>query len=161
MDLRAAYRRFDPVPRLDSGPQPGNPAHMPPSAFARCLLAVPLLAALLASSVARAEEQVLCPTLFVGGQPPALLNPRLAARTHGLCFDAYAVFASGVTRGPLWSAEHPTRKSLQAAHTQPRINLFQPESALPFEDRAELEDYARSGLDRGHMKYPAESILDA
>src|SRR3978361_1380411 len=49
-----------------------------------------------------------CDALFAGGQSPALLNPRLAERTTMLCNDAYAVLASGVTHGPLWSAEHLT-----------------------------------------------------
>lgn len=109
------------------------------------------LALLSLASAARAEERVLCPALFAGGQPPALLNPRLAQRTHGLCYDAFAVLDSGVTRGPLWSAEHPTAASLQAARGQARVNRFHSEDALPIEDRAELGDYARSGFDRGHM----------
>ena len=113
-------------------------------ALARRLPAALLLAALLAASAARGEERVLCPALFAGGQPPALLNPRLASRTHG----------------PLWSAEHPTLESLHAARTQPRVNLFHPEAALPPEDRAELEDYARSGYDRGHMT-PSGDMPDA
>lgn len=118
----------------------------------------PLAAALLAAALAvflppaaRAAERVLCPALFAGGQPPALLNPRLAQRTRGLCYDAFAVLASGVTRGPLWSAEHPTAASLDAARGRARVNLFHPELALPPEDRAELEDFVRSGFDRGHM----------
>ncbi|MBV9748990.1 MAG: DNA/RNA non-specific endonuclease [Acetobacteraceae bacterium] len=110
-----------------------------------------LAATLLLSTAAHAEDRVLCPALFAGGQPPALLNPKLAQRTHGLCFDTFAVLDSGVTRGPLWSAEHPTASSLKAAREQPRVNLFHPEDMIPAEDRAELEDYARSGFDRGHM----------
>ena len=110
-----------------------------------------VVALLLPIAAARAEDRVLCPALFAGGQPPALLNSRLAQRTHGLCYNAFAVLDSGITRGPLWSAEHPTAASLQAARDQPRVNLFHPEDALPPEDRAELADYARSGYDRGHM----------
>ncbi len=94
---------------------------------------------------------MLCPALFAGVHPPALLNPKLAQRTHGLCYDAFAVLNSGITSGPLWSAEHPTAASLEAAREMRRVNLFHPEDALPPEDRAELEDYARSGYDRGHM----------
>ena len=129
-------------------------------ALARWLAIALLLAALFVASAARAEDAVLCSALFAGGQPPALLNPKLAQRTHGLCYDAYAVLASGVTRGPLWSAEHPTRDSLQAARGQVRVNLFHPEDALPPEDRAELADYARSGFDRGHMT-PSGDMPDA
>lgn len=122
-------------------------------ALARCLRlpAALLLAALCLPATARGQDTVLCPAFFVGGQPPALLNPHLASRTHGLCYDAYAVLDSGLTRGPLWSAEHPTRDSLRAARGQVRVNLFHPEDALPPEDRAELEDFLRSGYDRGHM----------
>lgn len=72
----------------------------------------------------QAEERVLCPALFAGGQSPTLLNPKLAARTRGLCYDAFAVLDSGITRGPLWSAEHPTAASLQAARAQTRVNRF-------------------------------------
>jgi endonuclease G len=136
---------------------------MSPPALARCLRlpAALLLAALCLSAAARGADAVRCPAFFAGGQPPALLNPRLASRTHGLCYDAYAALASGVTRGPLWSAEHPTRESLQAARGLSRVNLFHAEDALPVEDRAELADYLRSGYDRGHLQYPAESILNA
>ena len=62
-------------------------------ALARCLSAALLLAALSLASIGHAEERVLCPALFAGGQPPALLNPRLASRTHGLCYDAFTVCA--------------------------------------------------------------------
>ena len=112
----------------------------------------PLLAVLLlAVAVNSASAKVLCPDLFADGQPPALLKPKLAARTRGLCYDAFAVLDSGVTRGPLWSAEHPTAAGLDAARGQVRVNQFHPEDALPEDYRAELADYARSGYDRGHM----------
>ena len=110
-----------------------------------------LALALLVPVAAQADERVPCPGLFAGGQPPALLNAKLAARTHGLCFHAFAVLDSGVTRGPLWSAEHPTVAGLDAARRQRRVNRFHPEDALAEDDRAELADYARSGYDRGHM----------
>lgn len=56
------------------------------------LLAVP--------AVAFAGTAASCPQLFPGGQPPALVNPRLAQRTTMLCNDAYAVLASdGDLRG--------------------------------------------------------------
>jgi len=119
-----------------------------------------LLALVLLPAAAQGEDRVLCPALFAGGQPPALLNSRLAQRTHGLCYDAFAVLDSGVTRGPLWSAEHPTGASLQVAREQVRVSLFHPEDALPDVDRAELADYARSGFDHGHMT-PSGDMPDA
>jgi endonuclease G len=92
-----------------------------------------------------------CEALFAGGQSPALLNPRLAERTTVLCNDAYAVLASGVTRGPLWSAEHLTAPGLREAEAMTREGRFHEEDRLPPEDRASLLDYIRSGYGRGHM----------
>ena len=110
-----------------------------------------VLALLLSPVIARAEPLVSCTPLFAGGQAPALLNARLAERATPLCFRAYAVLASGITRGALWSAEHPMAEELAAAHQIHRVNMFHSDDTLPPEDRAELADYARSGFDRGHM----------
>ncbi|MBE7213228.1 MAG: DNA/RNA non-specific endonuclease [Gluconacetobacter diazotrophicus] len=102
-------------------------------------------------SAARAAEAADCPRFFPGGQPPALLNPKLVPRTTLLCNDAYASLASGITRGALWSAEHPTAASLAAARHTPREGEFHSDDRLPAADRGELADYHRSGFDRGHM----------
>ena len=56
-----------------------------------------------------------CPQFFPAGQLPVLVNPKLGQRTTLLCNDAYAVLASGVTHGAIWSAEHPTAASLGQA----------------------------------------------
>jgi hypothetical protein len=69
--------------------------------------------------------------LFAGGQSPALLNPRLAERTTVLCKDAYAVLASGVTHGPLWSAEHLTASGLREAEAMARVGHFHEEDCMP------------------------------
>ena len=106
---------------------------------------------LLALPVAASAQQVACPQFFPGGQPPVLVNARLAQRTTLLCNDVYAVLASGVTHGPIWSAEHPTAATLDAAHGMPRQGEFHPEDRLPPADQAQLEDYSHSGYDRGHM----------
>jgi endonuclease G len=58
---------------------------------------------------------------------------------------------SGVTRTPLWSAEHLTARNIAAAGRLLREHSFHPEPRLPRRDRAELADYSRSGFDRGHM----------
>lgn len=121
---------------------------------------VALLAFLLCPMTARAEPPASCAPLFAGGQAPALLNARLAERTYPLCYQAYAALASGITRGALWSAEHPTAAGLAGARQTQRINLFHPDDNLPPADRAELADYARSGFDRGHMT-PSGDMPDA
>ena len=96
-------------------------------------------------------QPAACPQFFPGGQQPALVNPRLAQRTTLLCNDAYAALASGVTHGPIWSAERPTAGSVGAARDTVRASQFYADPRLPPADQAQLEDYRRSGFDRGHM----------
>lgn len=107
-----------------------------------------VLLVLCASVPVQADE---CGQLFAGEQPPILLNAKLARRTTELCNDAYAVLVSGITRGPLWSAEHLTTQALADARAMPREGRFHEEDRLPPDDRAWLSDYVRSGYDRGHM----------
>lgn len=118
-----------------------------------------LIAFLLAPAVAAAQDNA-CPQFFPDGTPPALANPRLAQGAMLLCNDGFAVSASSVTRGALWSAERLTRASVEAAHRIPRENRFHPDARLLPEGRAELADYARSGFDRGHMA-PSGDMPDA
>ncbi len=97
-----------------------------------------------------------CLPLFHEQTPPALTRPALQASTVGLCYDAFAVMYSGVSRTPLWSAERLTRDSLARAKEVKREDNFHAETALPESYRAELSDYARSGYDRGHMSPAAD-----
>jgi endonuclease G len=115
---------------------------------------------LLAAPTASFAQEATCQQLFPGGQPPALVNARLAPRTTLLCNDAYAVLASGLTHGPLWSAEHPTAASLAAARDTAREGTFHPDDRLPRADQAQLRDYRSSGYDRGHMT-PSGDMPDA
>lgn len=107
-----------------------------------------LIVGLLLTSSAFATD---CPSHYAAGQAPRILNDKLARQTQELCFQAFAVMHSGITRTPLWSAEHLTGNTIIAARTLSRENSFHPEPALLINDRAELKDYARSGFDRGHM----------
>lgn len=92
-----------------------------------------------------------CPTYFAAGVAPTITNTKLKQRTQEICFEAYAVLHSGISRTPLYSAEHLTQDKLEAAKTLSRKDSFHPEATLPARDRAELSDYSRSGYDRGHM----------
>ncbi|MGI4793167.1 MAG: DNA/RNA non-specific endonuclease [Janthinobacterium lividum] len=113
------------------------------------LLSVTLIVSL--SSRPAHAEATSCLQFFPGGRAPTLTNPKLTQRTTLLCNDAFALLASGVTHGPLWSAEHPTTASLeQASHTQ-REGTFHSDDRIPQADQAQLEDYRKSGYDRGHM----------
>lgn len=103
----------------------------------------------LVSNAALADTD--CPQHFAAGQRPVITNPRLQPRTQEICFLAFAVLHSGLSRTPLYSAQHLTRQNLKNASKMSRRDSYHAESALPENDRAELADYERSGYDRGHM----------
>lgn len=92
-----------------------------------------------------------CPAHYVDGRMPEIRNQKLSAVTHELCYGVFGVMHSGLTRTPLWSAEHLTADNLASAQNLSRENSFHSEVQLPASQRAELSDYARSGYDRGHM----------
>ena len=115
-----------------------------------CRLLLILLVVGLGEGGATAQT-LACSGLFIDRQPPRLVNSKLAQRTTLLCNQAYAVLASGVTHGALWSAEHPTAAILAEASRTQRENRFHPDDRLPPGDQAQLADYRRSGYDRGHM----------
>lgn len=117
-----------------------------------------LLAVLLGWSIfALAQAQTTgCEKHFFQKATPEFTRKALQANTTGLCFEAFAVMHSGVSKTPLWSAEHLTRDSLKAAKDVKREDSFHAEIALPPKHGAELADYARSGFDRGHMAPAAD-----
>ena len=100
-----------------------------------------------------------CPQFFPHGNAPDLVNPKLLPKTRKICYSAFAVLHSGITRTPLWAAEHLTRKGLDAAVATERKDTFHEEPRLPPDERADLDDYARSGFDRGHLA-PAADMPD-
>ena len=112
---------------------------------------VPLGPAAPAAAQERRAVQAPCPEHFARGQPPALLNPRLAQGARLLCYQAFAVLHSAATRTPLWAAEHLTAERVHAARQIPRDSEFHADRNVPEAERAELADYARSGYDRGHL----------
>lgn len=114
--------------------------------IARFFVALALLACM---GAARAED--LCARSFAGGRAPALTNAKLGARTTALCYQAFAILYSGVSRTPLYAAERLTRASVASARRVDRSDAFHEERRLPADDRSELADYLRSGFDRGHM----------
>ncbi|ACL61879.1 DNA/RNA non-specific endonuclease [Methylobacterium nodulans ORS 2060] len=103
---------------------------------------------LLAASPALADS---CPEQFAGGKPPVLANPRLAADATLLCYQAFAVLHSGLSRTPLYAAERLDRARVEAARRVDRVDAFHDEARLPVSERADLSDYVGSGYDRGHL----------
>ncbi len=98
-----------------------------------------------------AAATTACPEHFQDGQAPEVLNPRLLAGSRAVCFRAFAVLHSAATRTALYSAERLTRDRIADARGLPRDSEFHAEPALPPGERADLQDYARSGFDRGHL----------
>jgi endonuclease G len=115
----------------------------------RNVLSIVLLLSLLFVSTSLAA-QTACPEEYLGGIAPEIISIQKTARTTELCSSAFGVMYSGVTKTPLWSAEHLTREHLEMAHGLKRTNNFHPDNRLPQSERAELSDYFRSSLDRGH-----------
>ncbi|QOL48778.1 DNA/RNA non-specific endonuclease [Massilia litorea] len=116
--------------------------------FQKFIAGAGLVGSLLAPALALASD---CPDHYAGGRAPEIRNPKLAVATRELCYGVFGVMHSGVTRTPLWSAEHLRAENVESAQGLKRDNAFHPEERLPRGQRAELMDYARSGYDRGHM----------
>jgi endonuclease G len=110
---------------------------------------------LVITSVAMAAS-TNCPEQYAGGQAPDLINQKLAVKTLEICYSEYGLLHSGVTRTPLYSAEHLTRDQLQQARAMIRNSKFFPDPNLPRNERAELRNYTKSGYDRGHMAPSAD-----
>ncbi len=113
------------------------------------------LAILFAASITFAA-QTNCPEHFVGGQAPDLIYQKLAIKAREVCYSEYGLMHSGVTRTPLYAAEHLTRSRMQQAKGMKRRSKFFADPNIPISERAELRHYARSGFDRGHMAPSAD-----
>jgi endonuclease G, mitochondrial len=91
-----------------------------------------------------------CTDHFIGSQMPNV-SPNRTEKSRLLCFSGYAVLHSGLSKTPIWSAEHLTSERMEDAGKVTRKNSFHPEQKLQPDERAELDDYKGSGFDRGHM----------
>lgn len=72
-------------------------------------------------------------------------------RLRELCFNEFAVLHSGETKTPVYVAQRLNARALAAGANIKRKDKFYAEARLPLADRAQLEDYKRSGYSRGHM----------
>lgn len=113
------------------------------------------LALILSTSIAFAG-QTTCPEHFAEGQAPEFTNQKLDTKTQEVCYSGYALKHSGVTRTPLYSAEHLTRDRLTQAKVMKRNSEFFPDPHIQPSERAELHHYQHSGFDRGHVAPSAD-----
>ena len=88
-----------------------------------------------------------CSYFFANGIAPA--TPP-APKQRELCYEAFAVLHSGVTRTPVFVAEKLNRQSILDADEK-RANKFFADARLPRAERSELTDYKGSGYVRGHL----------
>jgi endonuclease G len=103
-------------------------------------------------SCSAASPTSQCPAAFFRGAAPAIRNPHVAAGTHEICYQAFAVLASDASRTGLWSAEHLTRDGIGAARTLgKRYGRWHADVHLSGIGRASPRDYTNSGYDRGHL----------
>lgn len=116
------------------------------------LIAGTLASALAATLTAAPASATPCPVVFFHGATPVIGSPRLAAGTHELCYQSFAVLTSGVSRTGLWSAEHLTRGGIEAARALgSRHGRWHADANLAASERAAPKDYTNSGYDRGHL----------
>lgn len=134
-----------------------NPETTPTMSILKSIAALALILPLLAST-ARAGT-TSCPNHFVNGQSPDFINQKLTEKAREVCYSDFALKHSGVTRTPLYSAEHLTRERLAMAKQIRRSSTFYPDPYIPLSERAELRHYARSGYSRGHVQNTAYNIL--
>lgn len=100
------------------------------------------------SSGGHAEENFSsCSQFFANAKAP-VLAPRPTDRA--LCYDAFAILHSGLSKTPVFAAERLNRAVIAVAHEK-RTNKFFADARLRSAERATLDDYKGSGFDRGHM----------
>ena len=99
------------------------------------------------------QRTTVAPRNFSRARLPPSGARSSAEQTHPICFSEIAVLYSGISRTPLWSAEHLTPARIEHARNLPRLrsNAFHEEPKVPGKERSGLSDYRRSGFDRGHM----------
>ncbi|RYE39974.1 MAG: DNA/RNA non-specific endonuclease [Hyphomicrobiales bacterium] len=98
-----------------------------------------------------------CPAFFVGHKPPAV---RARPRLRELCFDEFAILHSGDTRTPVYVAQRLNKNALGGI-PRGKSDRFFADARLPRAERAELDDYKRSGYSRGHMAPAADMATQA
>jgi endonuclease G, mitochondrial len=92
-----------------------------------------------------------CKEQFAFSQIPVVQVKALSAKTDELCSTGHATLHSGITKTPLYSAEHLTRDRLRDAKELSRTDSFRADGRLSSGREARLTDYTRSGYDRGHI----------
>ena len=123
--------------------------------FRNALLAAALVIAPSAAWAAPCADQY-----FNRVTPKVNASPALAASFKELCYSAFAVQHSSLTRTGIWAAEYLTAQDVRSARALERVDRFHEEPSLSNAQRASSRDYMRSGFDRGHLA-PSGDMPDA
>lgn len=123
--------------------------------FARILSISALSLGLLSASISNADA-TSCPQHYAGGVEPTFLNESYTVSAVEICYTEFATFYSGQTRTPIYSVEHLTVERLNAARGDERKNTFHEEERIAPQYRSTLDDYRKSGYDRGHLAPSAD-----
>jgi DNA/RNA endonuclease G (NUC1) len=89
----------------------------------------------------------------VVGNPLFYFLPKITDQAHLVRHTAYVVEYSPAAKDPVWVAYYLTGNEVEAKAR--RHGQFQPDPAVPG-GTATLEDYRRSGYDRGHQAPAAD-----
>jgi endonuclease G len=92
-----------------------------------------------------------CLDLFPGKRAIGLAEVSAEWKPVALCSNRFAVLYSGTSKTPLVVIERLSKEQMNEARGEERTNQFYPDPRLPKSVRAELGDYRKSSLDRGHM----------
>lgn len=98
-----------------------------------------------------AQDLAKCPKHFAKGVPPTLLFDKSGKEQHPLCFKAFGLVYSGISKTAIYSAHHLTKADIDNARQLKREDSFRPESRLPRRLQVQLSDYKNQGYDRGHL----------
>lgn len=106
-----------------------------------------LLFAAVSTSIAANADFSQCRQMFANSKLPEPQNLAMAPRA--LCYNSFAILHSGKSRTPIYVAQRLNKEQIEAKVT--RATKFFADARLPRAERAELEDYKNSSMDRGHM----------
>ena len=106
------------------------------------------------ASVTHGSENKACADLHPYGLPRAN-EQALTARSYYTCRLGYGGQYDPVTKTPRWIAEKLDRSSLEGEANRKGMD-FEEDQQIPAAHRSTLNDYRRSGLNRGHLAAAAD-----
>ena len=120
------------------------------------LFAALLLLTLPAAALAWDQKPPQAPAACAAQMPWG--EPSTKAGMPVICRHAYILEHDNAARIPQWVAYTLTPE--HAVGCIPRTNAFAADASVPKGQRAELEDYAKSGYDIGHLANAADMAFD-